>query len=372
MQEADVFVTSPFLPPFDELAPLLRDVWSNKFLTNNGPYHEEFESILCDYLGVPYVSLFNNCTTALLAAVKTLNLTGEVITTPYSFVATSHALLWNGIRPVFVDIEESTLGIDPICAEAAITNKTSGILPVHCYGIPCNVDLLDEISNAYRLPIVYDAAHAFGVSCHCGSLLMHGELSVLSFHATKVFNTFEGGAIVCKDLKTKESIDRFKNFGFTDEVSVKSVGINGKMNEFSAALGIIQIRHIQKVIAMREAVDFRYREQLKNLPGVTLVNTRLPVNPNFAYFPILIDEDYPLTRDELYLKLKTNRIYARRYFFPLISQHPMYRDLPSSTRDNLPVATRIAESILCLPIHPELSESDQSRVIEIIIEPLLR
>lgn len=368
MSSKKVHVTQPFLPDLEEFVPYLEQIWQNKWLTNGGPFHEELEATLAEYLGVPHLALFSNGTIALVTALQALRITGEVITTPYSFVATAHSLLWNGIKPVFVDIDPDTLNMDPDKIEAAITPQTTAILPVHVYGSPCNVDRIQQIADTYGIRVVYDAAHAFGVRYRNESLLRHGDLSVLSFHATKVFNTFEGGAIVCPDAKTKQRIDYLKNFGFADEVTVVAPGINGKMNEVQAAMGLLQLRHIDTCISERQKIDASYREALTGLPGIRFLSPVADTQHNYSYFPILIQPEYPQTRDELYWKLRENDIYARRYFYPLISDFPMYRSLPSASKSNLPIATRIASQVLCLPIYPGLALEDQNRIIEFIRE----
>ena len=361
-----IYVTQPCLPPLDEFIPYLEKIWDNKILTNGGPFHQQLEQALCEYLGVKHISLFTNGTIALVTALQALRITGEVITTPYSFVATAHSLQWNGIKPVFVDVDPNTLNLDPSKIEAAITPHTTAIMPVHCYGHPCDVDAIQKIADNYNLRVIYDAAHAFGVKCHCGSVLNHGDLSVLSFHATKVFNTFEGGAIICPDAKTKLRIDQLKNFGFVDEVTVVAPGINGKMSEFNAALGLLQLKHIEGTLARRKEIDSAYREQLSNVKGIHCLNDAGEQAPNHSYFPILVQSDYPLSREALYQKLKDHSIYARRYFYPLISDFPMYRSMPSAQRDNLPVAADAAAKVLCLPIYPALRNEEQQRVIDII------
>ena len=361
-----IYVTQPTLPPLEEFIPYLQQIWDNKILTNCGPFHEELEQELCEYLGVEYISLFANGTLALVTALQTLRVTGEVITTPYSFVATSHSLLWNGIKPVFVDIDPNTLNLDPAKIEAAITPQTTAIMPVHVYGHPCDVDAIQKIADNYNLKVIYDAAHAFGVQCHCGSLLNHGDLSILSFHATKVFNTFEGGAIVCPDAKTKVRIDQLKNFGHVGELNVVAPGINGKMSEFNAALGLLQLKHIDHAIVRRKEVDSAYREQLKGVKGIHCLDGAGERIANYAYFPILVQADYPISRDELNRKLKEIDINPRRYFYPLISDFPMYRGLPSAHRENLPVATALAQQILCLPIYPDLGMSAVEEVTSFI------
>lgn len=347
-------VTQPSLPPLCEFLPYLEQIWENKWLTNNGPFHQQFEKALCEYLGVEHIALFTNATIALVTALQALRITGEVITTPYSFVATAHSLLWNGIKPVFADIDPNTLNLDPAKIEAAITPQTTAIMPVHVYGQPCDVDAIQKIADNYNLKVIYDAAHAFGVETDNGSVLKHGDLSVLSFHATKVFNTFEGGAIVCPDAKTKLHIDQLKNFGFVDEVTVVAPGINGKMSEFNAALGLLQLQHIGQGIARRKEIDLTYRELLKDVKGIRCLQYIGEQTANYSYFPILVERAYPISRDELYQKLKEQDIYARRYFYPLISDFPMYRGLSSAHHDNLPVANSMAQQVLCLPIYPDL------------------
>lgn len=366
---ASIFVTQPYLPPLEEFVPYLEQIWAKKVLTNGGPFHQQLEKELCDYLGVKHISLFTNGTVALVTALQALRITGEVITTPYSFVATAHSLLWNGITPVFVDIDPNTLNIDPAKIEAAITPRTTAIMPVHCYGQPCDVDAIQKIADNYNLRVIYDAAHAFGVQCHCGSVLNHGDLSVLSFHATKVFNTFEGGAIISPDAKTKQRIDHLKNFGFVDEVTVVAPGINGKMSELNAAFGLLQLKHIDKALARRKEIDSTYRQQLERVKGIHCLNGAMQSGSNHSYFPILVQPDYPLSRDALYQKLKDNGIHARRYFYPLISDFPMYRSMPSAVRNNLPVATVAAAQVMCLPIYPNLDEADLKRITGIIGNP---
>lgn len=366
MSDKPIFVTQPFLPELEEFIPYLQEIWDNKQLTNGGPMHQELEKQLCEYLGVEHICLFNNGTIALLTALQSLRITGEVITTPYSFVATSHSLLWNGIKPVFVDIDPETLNLDPTKIEAAITPQTTAIMPVHCYGNPCDVEAIQTIADNYNLRVIYDAAHAFAVEGAGGSILRHGDLSVLSFHATKVFNTFEGGAIICPDAKTKKRIDQLKNFGFVDEITVVAPGINGKMSEINAAFGLLQLKHIDKILAQRKAVDEAYRAALKDIKGIKVVEDAGQTVSNHSYFPILIEQDYPLTRDELYQKLKDNNVFARRYFYPLISDFPMYRGMPSAKKDNLPVAGEIAQKVLCLPIYASLSKENINKIINIL------
>ncbi|MBK9347213.1 MAG: DegT/DnrJ/EryC1/StrS family aminotransferase [Burkholderiales bacterium] len=369
-QPAPIFVTQPHLPPLEEFVPYLEKIWSNKILTNGGPFHVQLEQALCDYLGVEYLSLFTNGTVALVTALQALRITGEVITTPYSFVATAHSLLWNGIKPVFVDINPVTLNLDPARIEAAITPQTTAIMPVHVYGHPCDVDAIQDIADRYNLKVIYDAAHAFGVrDAKDRSVVLNGDLSVLSFHATKVFNTFEGGAIVCRNAKIKKHIDHLKNFGFVDEVTVAAPGINGKMSEFNAALGMLQLQHIDQALARRQQIDALYRERLQGIAGLRCLADAGEKRSNYAYFPILVDDEYPLSRDALFQKFRDENIYVRRYFYPLISEFPMYRGLPSAHRDNLPVATAAANQILCLPIYPALEREQMDRVLELLIVP---
>jgi dTDP-4-amino-4,6-dideoxygalactose transaminase len=361
-----IYVTQPYLPPLTEFIPYLEKIWDSKVLTNNGPFHQQFEQALCEYLGVEHIALFTNGTVALVTALQALRTTGEVITTPFSFVATAHSLLWNGIKPVFVDIDPHTLNMDPAKIEAAITPQTTAIMPVHVYGHPCDVEAIRQIADNYNLKVIYDAAHAFGVRCAGGSVLKYGDLSVVSFHATKVFNTFEGGAIICPDARTKLQIDHLKNFGFVDEVTVAAPGINGKMSEFNAAFGLLQIRHIDHALAQRKEIDASYRSLLKDVKGICCVETSCETVSNYAYFPILIEPDYRVSRDVLYQTLRENNIYARRYFYPLITDFPMYRGLPSAQKANLPVATAMASKALCLPIYPGLSGDEVENIVRVI------
>ena len=357
MRTKNIYVTQPSLPPLEEFIPYLEKIWENKILTNGGPYHQQLEKSLCEYLGIAHIALFTNGTIALVTALQALRITGEVITTPLSFVATSHSLLWNGIKPVFADIDPNTLNLDPAKIEAAITPQTTAIMPVHCYGHPCDVDAIQKIADNYNLKVIYDACHAFGVEDTTGSVLKYGDLSVLSFHATKVFNTFEGGAIICPDAKTKVRIDQLKNFGHVGEVTVVAPGINGKMSEFNAALGLLQLKYIDQAVARRKTIDAAYRERLKGVKGIRCLSDTGEKVANYAYFPILLESDYPINRDDLYQKLKDTGIHPRRYFYPLISNFPMYRGLPSAHRENLPVATAAALQVLCLPIYPDLAMS---------------
>ena len=359
-----IYVTQPTLPPLAEFIPYLEQIWDNKILTNGGTFHQQLEQALCDYLGVKHLALFTNGTIALITALQALRITGEVITTPYSFVATAHSLLWNGIKPVFVDIDPISLNLDPAKIEAAITPQTTAIMPVHCYGYPCDVARIQEIADNYNLKVIYDAAHAFGVHDKNGGLLNHGDLSVLSVHATKVFNTFEGGAIICPDEKTKRRIDHLKNFGFVDEVTVVAAGINGKMSEINAAFGLLQLKGIDEALAKRKMIDARYRDGLKNVAGIRCTNVGEHV-ANYAYFPIFVHSQ---NRDALYEKLKENGIFGRRYFYPLISDFPMYRSLPSAAQSNLPVARQISHEVICLPMYPNLENEQVDFIIKLIVE----
>lgn len=366
-QTPPIYVTRPYLPPLAEFMPYLEQIWENRILTNNGPFHQRLEQALCEYLGVDHLALFANGTIALVTALQTLRITGEVITTPYSFVATAHSLVWNGIKPVFVDIDPVTCNLDPDRIEAAITPSTTAILPVHCYGFPAAVERIQEIADTYGLKVIYDAAHAFSVRYEGQSLLRHGDLSVLSFHATKVFNTFEGGAIVCPDAKTKQRIDYLKNFGFANEVTVTAPGINGKMSEVNAAFGLLQLGHVERAIARRAELCARYAAKLANVPGL-----RLHPSPGehtvgtVAYFPVFVEQGYADTRDGLYRRMREQGIFARRYFYPLISEFPVYRGLPSASAANLRQAYEISRQVICLPLYPDLTEEEQDRVIACI------
>lgn len=363
-----IYVTQPYLPPLDEFIPYLQEIWASKILTNGGSFHQQLERELCEYLGVEHLALFTNGTIALITALQALRITGEVITSPYSFVATAHSLLWNGIKPVFVDIDPATLNLDPSKIEAAITPQTTAIMPVHCYGQPCDVEQIGRIADTYGLRVIYDAAHAFGVKSHGNSLLKHGDLSVLSFHATKVFNTFEGGAIVCPDAKTKLRIDHLKNFGFVDEVTVVAPGINGKMSEVNAAFGLLQLKGIDQALHKRMQIDALYRLLLSKVDGIDCLQGNKHSVTNHAYFPVLVKPHYPLSRDELFQKLRDNNIYARRYFYPLITEFPMYRGLPSAVHANLPVANRVAGEVICLPIYPDLPSELVTYISQLIAE----
>jgi dTDP-4-amino-4,6-dideoxygalactose transaminase len=350
-----VYVTRPALPPLEEFVEYLRKIWDTRILTNNGPFHQQFERELAEYLGVKYLSVFANGTFALVTALQALRITGEVITTPFSFVATTHSLWWNNIKPVFVDIEPEYFNLDPEKIEAAITPQTTAIMPVHVYGNPCRVDEIQKIADTYGLKVIYDAAHAFGVTVNGNSILNYGDLSVLSFHATKTFNTIEGGAIICHDEKTKKRIDFLKNFGFADEVTVVEPGINAKMNEMQAAYGLVQLKYVDEYIAKRKAIAELFRNKLCDVKGIRVLNDIEGIRHSYTYFPILVSElEYGESRDEVYERLKRHNIYGRRYFYPLISQFPTYRGLSSAKPANLTVAVNIAEKVICLPIYPEL------------------
>lgn len=361
-----IYVTQPEMPPLADFLPYLEQIWESKWLTNDGPFHKQLEQELCDYLGVKHISLFTNGTVALITALQALKIIGEVITTPYSFAATAHSLLWNGIKPVFVDIDPVTFNLDPDKIIAAITPQTTAILPVHCYGHPCDVDSIKKIADTHGLKVIYDAAHAFGVKTNSGSVLNYGDLAVLSFHATKVFTTFEGGAIVSPDAKTKQHIDHLKNFGFIDEVTIVSPGINGKMSEVSAAFGLLQLKNIDASIQKRKMIDARYRAKLANTKGIRCLSAAGEKVANYAYFPILVQSEYPLSRDALFQQLRDNGIYARRYFYPLISEFPMYKDFPSSVPANLLTAHKAAKEIICLPIYPTLDHASVDSISQII------
>ena len=361
-----IHVTQPDLPDLDEFIVSLKKIWDSKWLTNNGEFHQEFEKELAEYLGVKYVSLFANGTLALVSALQVLRISGEVITTPFSFVATTHALWWNGITPVFVDIEPETCNIDPQKIEAAITPQTTAILPVHVYGNPCNISEIEKIADIYGLKVIYDAAHAFGVKINDESILNFGDLSILSFHATKSFNTIEGGAIICHDEKIKKRIDFLKNFGFADEVTVVAPGINAKMNELQSAYGLLQLKKFEYNIEKRKKIFGLYIELLKGTKGIRYLNDIENVNHNYAYFPIFVNDDYPMNRDELYYKLQEYNIYGRRYFYPLISEFSAYKGIPSAKPSNLPMAGEISSQVICLPIYPDLELEKVEQIVKII------
>ena len=366
MLDKAVHVTKPALPPLKELLPYLCQIWEGGVLTNCGPFHQQLEENLCNFLGVEHVSLFTNGTVALITALKALGIKGEVITTPYSFVATTNALYWNGLQPVFVDIDPETCNLDPLEIEGALTERTTAILPVHCYGRPCDVTEIGDIAKKHNLRLIYDGAHAFGVFDERGSILRHGDLTAVSFHATKVFNTFEGGAIISPDAQTKRHIDHLKNFGFEGETHVIAPGINGKMSEFNSALGLLQLKYIESQIAKRREIDTIYRTHFSAVRGIGCAPLIANIRANYAYFPILVGDDYPLRRDELYDRLKDHNIFARRYFYPTIADFPIYRSLPSAAPGRLPVARNIAARILCLPIYPELNTDIVGAICDLI------
>lgn len=362
-----ITVSSPLLPSLEEFNGLLKEIWDSKWITNNGSFHRRLEKELATYLKVPYLSLFTNGTLPLITALQALRITGEVITTPYSFVATTHSLWWNGIKPVFVDVDSETCNLDPNKIEAALTPRTTAIMPVHCYGNPCDTQKIQEIADKYGLKVIYDAAHAFGVEVEGESLLNAGDLSTLSFHATKVYNTVEGGAIVMHDEQTKKRIDYLKNFGFAGETEVVAPGINSKMDEVRAAYGLLNLKQVDGAIAKRQAVAEAYRKELRNIEGISFFEDLPGVRHNYAYFPIFVNaKQYGMTRDELYFKMKEQNVLGRRYFYPLISAFSTYRGLESAKPENLPVATQMAESVICLPMHHELSEEDVERILQSI------
>ena len=369
MEKQNITVTSPLLPDLDEFHAMLKEIWRSKWITNNGSFHKQLEKELAEYLKVPYISLFTNGTLPLITALQALRITGEVITTPYSFVATTHSLWWNGIKPVFVDIDPKTCNLDPSKIESAITSRTTAIMPVHCYGKPCDTQEIQRIADKYGLKVIYDAAHAFGVEVDGESVLNAGDLSTLSFHATKVYNTIEGGALVMHDEKMKRRIDYLKNFGFKSEVEVVAPGINSKMDEIRSAYGLLALKEVDASIAKRRDAAVRYRNELRDVPGITFFEDMPGVKHNYSYFPIFVDSDkYGMTRDELYQKMKDHGVLSRRYFYPLISSFDTYSGLDSSNPANLPVAHRIADSVLCLPMHHELSDQDLDLILGLIIK----
>lgn len=369
MDNKTITVTSPLLPDLDEFNAMLKEIWASKWITNNGTFHKQLERELAAYLKVPYISLFTNGTLPLITALQALRITGEVITTPYSFVATTHSLWWNGIKPVFVDIDPATGNIDPDRIEAAITPKTTAIMPVHVYGKPCDTKRIKEIADTYGLKVIYDAAHAFGVEVDGESVLNAGDLSTLSFHATKVYNTVEGGALVMHDAETKKRIDYLKNFGFANEVTVVGPGINSKMDEVRSAYGLLNLRQVDAAIEARHQVAIKYREALRPVAGITFFDDMPGVKHNYSYFPIFVDaEKYGMTRDELYFKMKEHNVLGRRYFYPLISEFSTYRGLESARPENLPNAHRMAETVICLPMHHALDSRDIERVLLTIIK----
>ena len=369
MTDKPITVTSPLLPNLDDLIPMLKDIWDRKWLTNNGHYHKELEKALAEYLGIKYLSLFTNGTLPLITALQAMRITGEVITTPYSFVATTHSIWWNGLKPVFVDVEEETGNIDPEKIEAAITPHTTAIMPVHVYGTPCNTKRIQEIADIYGLKVIYDAAHAFGVRVNGESILKSGDMSTLSFHATKVYTTVEGGALVCHDEATKKRIDYLKNFGFAGETTVVAPGINSKMDEIRSAFGLLNLKQVDSAIASRKATTEKYREALKDVPGIRMLKDIDDVRHNYSYFPIFIDEkQYGMSRNALYEKLKENNIFGRRYFYPLISTFSAYKGLESANPANLPIAHKLADQVLCLPMFAGLDEESVNRVIDVVLK----
>ncbi len=369
MNDKLITVTSPLLPDLDEFHGLLQQIWESKWITNNGTFHRRLEEALAEYLKVPFVSLFTNGTLPLITALQALRITGEVITSPYSFVATTHALWWNGIKPVFVDIDPATGNIDPDRIEAAITPKTTAIMPVHVYGKPCDTKRIQEIADKYGLKVIYDAAHAFGVEVGGESILGAGDMSTLSFHATKVYNTIEGGAMVMRDAKMKERIDYLKNFGFRNEVEVIAPGINGKMDEMRAAYGLLTLQQVDAAIEARRKVAVRYREALRDVEGISFFDDMPGVRHNYSYFPVFVDaERYGTSRDALYERMKARNVLGRRYFYPLISEFSTYRGLDSAAPENLPKAHRMADSVICLPMHHDLSDEDVQRTINSIVQ----
>lgn len=367
MTDKTITVTAPLLPDLEEFNVFLKEIWDSRWITNNGSFHQRLEDALCEYLKVPYVSLFTNGTLPLLTALQALRITGEVITTPYSFVATTHSIWWNGCQPVFVDIDPRTGNIDPDRIESAITQRTTAIMPVHVYGKPCDTERIQAIADKYGLKVIYDAAHAFGVEVNGESILKAGDLSTLSFHATKVFNTIEGGAMVMHDAETKKRIDFLKNFGFANEVEVVGPGINSKMDEIRAAYGLLNLKKVDSAIEARHQVAIRYRDALRGIEGISFFDDMPGVRHNYSYFPIFVDEEkYGMSRDELYFKMKENGVFGRRYFYPLISSFSTYRGLPSASRENLPQANKMADSVICLPMHHDLSDSDLDKTISCI------
>ncbi len=367
--ECPITVTSPLLPNLEEFNELLKDIWASRWITNNGSFHQQLEKELAKYLKVSYLSLFTNGTLPLITALQALHISGEVITTPYSFVATSHALWWNGIKPVFVDVDPQTGNMNPDCIEQVITSKTSAIMPVHVYGTPCQTQRIQEIADRHGLKVIYDAAHAFGVEINGTSILEAGDMSSLSFHATKVYNTIEGGALIVKDEETKKRIDDLKNFGFHDEVTVVAPGINSKMDEVRSAYGLLNLKQVDSAIEARHQVAKTYREVLKDIKGITYFEDIPGVRHNYSYFPIYVnEEEYGMSRDELYFKMKSQNVFGRRYFYPLISQFSTYRGCPGASKESLPNAYQMAERVICLPIHHVLSQDDIHRTIESIIK----
>lgn len=366
MDKARIYVTKPDLPPLEKFIPYLEKIWESRILTNNGPYLQLFEQALCSYLGVQHISLFSNGTLALMTALEALNISGEVITTPYTFVATAQSLYWRHLTPVFVDIEPDSCNLDPKLIEDAITPETTAILPVHTYGHPCKVGAIARIAEKHGLSVIYDAAHAFGVRFQGRTLLDFGDLSIVSFHATKVFHTFEGGAVICHDAGMKQHLDDLKNFGFRDEVTIEAPGINGKMSEFNAAFGLLQLQYADRALQRRRDIAARYRNALRGIRGITFFSPAEDCTENASYFPVLVDGDFPLERDDLYQLLKQRGIYARRYFFPLISDIPLFRTMPGAEKLRTGTARRIADQILCLPIYTSLEDREIDIITSII------
>ena len=368
--ENKILVTSPLLPDLQDFNEYLRQIWDSKWLTNNGSFHQQFEKALAEYLGVEYISVFTNGTLPLITVLQALGLKkGEVITTPYSFVATTHSIWWNQLKPVFVDVEPTTGNIDPAKIETAITENTVAIMPVHVYGQPCDNERIDAIAKRHNLKVIYDAAHAFGVRKDGKSILEWGDVSTLSFHATKVFGTIEGGALICHSAEMKHQIDNLKNFGFRGETVVEAPGINGKMDEVRAAFGLLNLKQIDVAIEARHNVAMRYREVIDKIEGLSYLVEQSDIRYNYGYFPIFVDEArYGISRDALYEKLKANNIFGRRYFYPLISTFEPYKDFPSAALENLPIATKMAEQVLCLPMHHALSEEDVKRIIRGVLK----
>lgn len=380
MNNSIITVTSPLLPDIGEFNEMLKEIWDSKWVTNMGQFHKQLEEALAQYLHVPYVCLFTNGTLPLMTALQALRITGEVITTPYSFVATTHSIWWNHCKPVFVDIDSRTGNMDPEKIEAAITPATTCIMPVHCYGKPCDTKRIQEIADKYGLKVIYDAAHAFGVEVPAelygleaydekglAGILNAGDMSTLSFHATKVYNTIEGGALVVHDEKMKKRIDNLKNFGITDEVTVVAPGINGKMDEMRSAYGLLNLKQVDDAIEKRHLVAIKYREAIRNIPGISFWNDMPGVRHNYSYFPIFIDADrFGHTRDEVYFKMKEQNVLSRRYFYPLISNFPTYRGLSSSNKENLPIGNKMADEVLCLPMHHALSDEDIKRILSFL------
>ena len=366
MTKKKIFVTQPSLPPLSEILPHLQTIWDTRILSNGGPFHQKLEEALEDYLDVSQLALFNNGTIALITALQALGVTGEVITTPFSFAATSTALTWNNVKPIFVDIKPSDFNIDPNLIEAAITPNTTAIVAVHCYGNPCDVEAIHAIAKKHQLKVVYDAAHAFGVKDAGGSILRHGDMSTLSMHATKVFNTLEGGAIICHDKEIKKTVNELKNFGFKSEVDLETAGINGKMNEVSAALGLIQLNHVSEAISKRKFIDQQYRKRLSNIDGIQCSKIPSNITPNYSYFPILVKPDYPISRDLLNEHLHGIGVFSRRYFYPLISNFSLYSKSKGAEKTNLPVANKISQEVLCLPIYPDLTVNEVEYITNFI------